>query len=400
MSHDFMSFVPGRRPHVVLINIWRVVNAKGGAEKVFCDMANALVRRGFEVSAICFDESNGLPGYPLDSAVRFINAHKGITHSLLDGKFALKVRGWSLNKKQRKINRIELKYRKQQEGIKKVLDCLKNVDIFISFQTQTTFILRQLLDIKTPIVTMLHGNPSYYWNHSSFSIYKSAVEKSTVIQVLLPEFVEEARQYVKDVPLVVIPNIAPQYDESADIRQRKIINVARLDPQKNPELLVRAFALLKDEFPDWVCEWWGETSVNPILTKKIENLIEKEGLESRFLLKGVTDDVPSKLRDASIFAFPSVFEGFGIALAEGLAMGLPAVGCKNCPAVNTLIRDGENGLLTDSTPEGYAEALARLMKDEDLRYRLGRQGKEDMKAYSADFVWSSWEKLILGLICK
>ena len=81
-------------------------------------------------------------------------------------------------------------------------------------------------------------------------------------------------------------------------------------------------------------------------------------------------------------------------------MGLPAVGCKNCPAVNTLIRDGENGLLTDSTPEGYAEALARLMKDEDLRYHLGRQGKEDMKAYSADFVWSSWEKLILGLICK
>lgn len=400
MSHDFMPFFPGRRPHVVLINTWRVVNAKGGAEKVFCDMANALVRRGFEVSAICFDENNGLPGYPLDSAVRFINAHNGITHSLLDGKFALKVRAWSLNKRQRKINRIELQYRKQRDGIKKVLDCLKNIDIFISFQTQTTFVLRQLLGIKTPIVTMLHGNPSYYWNHSSFSIYKNVLEESSAIQVLLPEFVEEARQYVKDVRLVVIPNVAPQYGESADMRQRKIVNVARLDLQKNPELLVRAFALLKNKFPDWVCEWWGETSVDPDLTRKIKNLIVKEGLEDRFLLKGVTNDVPSKLRNASIFAFPSVFEGFGIALAEGLAMGLPAVGCKNCPAVNSLIRDGENGLLTDSTPEAYAEALAKLMNNEDLRYRLGAQGKEDMKAYSADFVWGSWEKLILDLICK
>ena len=40
---------------VVLVNTWRVVNAKGGTEKVFCDMANALDLMGYNVTAICLD---------------------------------------------------------------------------------------------------------------------------------------------------------------------------------------------------------------------------------------------------------------------------------------------------------------------------------------------------------
>ena len=387
-----------RRLHVVLIDIWRVVNAKGGAEKVFCDMANALARRGFDVSAICFDENKGLPGYPLDETVRFINAHDGVNHSLFDGKFAIKVRSWSPSKNQRKINRFLLTYRKHQEGIGRALERLKDVDIFISFQLQTTFVLRRLLDVKTPIVTMLHGNPGFYCNSTLFPFLKNSLEELSVVQVLRPEFVEEARKYIKNVPIIVIPNVAPQYNESSNLRKKKIINVARLDPEKDPALLVRAFALLKDQFPDWTCEWWGETSINPSLTKQIEELIAREGLEKRFLLKGVTNDVSKQLRDASIFAFPSETEGFSLALAEGFAMGLPAVGRKDCPSVNTLIRDGENGFLTDSTPEAFAQGLARLMQSEELRRRFGAQGKEDMKVFSADRVWGAWEKLIHDLV--
>lgn len=390
----------GRRLHVVLINIWRVVNAKGGAERVFCDMANALSRQGFEVSAICFDRNKGLPGYPLDSPVQFINAHEGIRKTFCDRKFLVKIRCWSLSREQREINRFVEKFLKQRRGLETALGCLNDVDVFISFQTETTFILRELLKIKLPIVTMLHGNPSCYWGYPSFRFYKKAIEESSVVQVLRPEFVAEARQYVKKVPIIVIPNVAPKYTESASLQRKKIINVARLDLQKDPELLVRAFSLLKDVFPDWICEWWGETSVNPSLTNHIKELILREGLEDRFLLKGTTNDVPSELLNASIFAFPSVFEGFPIALAEAFAMGLPAVGRNDCPSVNTLIQDGRNGFLTDPTPEAFAKGLSRLMESEELRLRLGTQGKKDMKAYSADCVWGAWTKLICELAHK
>lgn len=396
-NKSFSKIIPKCRRHVVLINNWRVVNAKGGTEKVFCDMANALVRRGFEVSAICFDEKKGLPGYALDSSVRFINAHDYVTHTFFDGKFLTKVRAWSPIKKQRKFNRIVLESRKQKEGIGRVLRGLQNVDIIISFQLSATFILRRLLDVKVPIVTMLHGNPAWFCKSSSFPFLKSAVEESKVVQVLRPEFVEEVRQYMEKVPVTVIPNVAPHFDESANLQSKKIINVARLDPQKCPELLVRSFALLKDRFPDWSCEWWGETSLKPTVTKDIEELIEKEGLKDRFKLKGATDDVQSKLRDASIFAFPSAYEGFSLALAEAFAMGLPAIGRNDCPSVNTLIRNEKNGLLVDPTAESFAEGLAKLMESEELRRRLGKQAKEDMKEYSADRVWGTWEQLIFEL---
>ena len=136
------------RLHVVLIDVWRVVNAKGGAEKVFCDMANALASQGFEVSAICFDENKGQPGYPLDSSVRFINAHNDSSDSFFDKKFVEKMRAWSFNNTQRKINRFILKTRKYQEGIQRVLGRLKKVDIFISYQCETTFVLREFCKVR------------------------------------------------------------------------------------------------------------------------------------------------------------------------------------------------------------------------------------------------------------
>lgn len=58
------------------------------------------------------------------------------------------------------------------------------------------------------------------------------------------------------------------------------------------------------------------------------------------------------------------------------------------------------GFLTDATPEAFAEGLAKLMRNEELRRQLGSQGKEDMKVYSADRVWRTWEELIFELVRK
>lgn len=61
---------------ILLLNTYRVVNAKGGTEKVFCDMANAMAEKGHEVFAVCLDENQGLPGFQLDERVIFLNAHQ------------------------------------------------------------------------------------------------------------------------------------------------------------------------------------------------------------------------------------------------------------------------------------------------------------------------------------
>ena len=58
---------------IMLVNFLKVVNSAGGAERVFCNMSNEFVRRGYEVYAVCCDWEAGKPFYELDRRVNFIN---------------------------------------------------------------------------------------------------------------------------------------------------------------------------------------------------------------------------------------------------------------------------------------------------------------------------------------
>lgn len=381
--------------NITLVNTWRVINAKGGTEKIFCDMANALTQRGHNVTAICIDKNEGLPGFPIDSRVHFINAyHTKLPLSLL--KPVRKLRALSLSKEERKSKRVAveadmLAYKLQQALVK------VPTDIFVSFQVGTTYALKKMGNDSVPVVTMLHGKPDGYFPSHIPQTIKSATEASAVVQVLRPEFVGELLAILPSATITVIPNWVPQFQASANRRERTIICVGRISPEKRQELLIKAFALIKDEFPMWKLDLWGETHYNRKYTDTVKSVIMSNGIENRVRLCGTTDNIPQQLMNSSIFAFPSKTEGFPLALTEAMSMGLPSVGCKECSSVNTLIHDGENGFLCDHTPESLAEALSKLMSDESLRVHLGNAAKEDMKEYAPERVWDQWENLLLSL---
>ena len=127
-------------------------------------------------------------------------------------------------------------------------------------------------------------------------------------------------------------------------------------------------------------------------------MIQKAGLKERILLKGVTDDIPSKLLNADILAFPSAFEGFSLALGEGMSIGLPAIGFKSAPSVNEIIIDGQTGILSDDGADAFAEALERLMRDKDLRVRMGKAAKEEMAEFAPEKIWDKWEELMNNVV--
>ena len=77
-----------------------------------------------------------------------------------------------------------------------------------------------------------------------------------------------------------------------------------------------------------------------------------------------------------------------------MSAGLPVIGYKNCPAVNELIKDGENGYLCEDGVNAFAQALDKLMSDEKLRKKMGKAAKEDMTQYAPEKIWDMWEKLI------
>ncbi|MBO7332472.1 MAG: glycosyltransferase, partial [Alphaproteobacteria bacterium] len=120
---------------------------------------------------------------------------------------------------------------------------------------------------------------------------------------------------------------------------------------------------------------------------------KEKGIDDRIFFHGYTQDVKSAYRNADINAFPSVSEGFALGLADGMAHGLPSIGFATTSSVNEMIRDGENGFLVNSVDE-FAEKLALLIKDKDLRIRLGKQAVQDMKPYAPENIMDAWDNLI------
>lgn len=134
--------------------------------------------------------------------------------------------------------------------------------------------------------------------------------------------------------------------------------------------------------------------------RKITEAIRRYRVEDRFVMCGVTDNVKAELLRSSIFAFPSSFEGFSMALGEAMAAGLPANGRQDCPSVNDFIRDGIDGYLVEPSTAALAQALERLMGDRELRARFGDNAKARVAEYSEDAVWGTWSRLIDELTGK
>ena len=162
------------KAHIVLIDVWRVINAKGGTGRVFCNMANELLARGYAVTAICFDKEQGQPGYQVSKGVNLVNAYeKG---GFFQGHLWKMLSCFSLDKDVRKKKRLLFKDTQMASSIGKVISELKQVDLFISFEPEATFILRDLLGISKPVVTMYHlPIPKFEESFDFKYFFKSAV---------------------------------------------------------------------------------------------------------------------------------------------------------------------------------------------------------------------------------
>ena len=177
------------------------------------------------------------------------------------------------------------------------------------------------------------------------------------------------------------------------------------DPERGITLSMRS----KEEAHDY--RYMPEPDLPPIVTSAEEietirrelpelpdarrsRLMDEAGLSARIRFCGTTHDVPHVLEGADLYVMPSAREGFGMALAEALSMGLPAVGFRSCIAVRALLRDGESGLLAADGAEALAEKMAVLMRDRDLRVRMGRAARASMRVYAPEMIWGRWEDLM------
>lgn len=384
--------------NILLANLTKMVGDSGGMAKVTCAFAHEMKVRGHRVSLVYSDVQTGDFYYPLDKDIPAydIRHYKGKSISY----------PWYLKVKRefyRTFDKQKARTVNDEFAASFLLDHLKDVlqtvqpDVIVSFQPAASKMLLCDLQTKIPVITMSHGDPEDYF-HTYPKEEIPALEKSAVCQVLLPSFEKHLKDHLPNVKTVVIGNAIPQYDVQADLSAQKdtykILFVGRLSKNhKRPHLLIEAFAGLADEFPNWNVELWGAED-GKAYYKELQLLIKKHHLENRVFLKGPTNDVPSVLQQGDIFAFPSAYEGFGLALGEAMSMGLPAVGYKSCSAVNELIKDGENGYLCDDGVEPLKIALQKIMKNQQIRMQMGKGAKISMEKYSSKAIWNEWSILL------
>lgn len=247
---------------------------------------------------------------------------------------------------------------------------------------------------------MFHSVPSIYIESEEWSLLQKSVNESSALTVLMPNFVEMAKNALSKVPIICIPNAVQQFKRPSQLDGKSIVCLARLNSEKRIDLLLMAFNLIKEKFPDWSVDIYGELNKDLRYKEKVIKLHQALSLEGRVNFHGIAPDVELVLNEASIFAFPSMFEGFGLALVEAMSKGLAVVACKDCSAVNVIVEDGVNGLLVEPNPEALATALEQLILDKNLRKRLGSHARLTALNYAPEKIWPKWNNLIMKVVNK
>lgn len=173
-----------------------------------------------------------------------------------------------------------------------------------------------------------------------------------------------------------------------------IIWVGRLDPVKGLDLLLHALAAMTQKRNAHLL-LVGDGSERT----RLEALARSLQLQSRVHFLGPRNDVPSLLKMADIFAFPSRTEGLPNALLEAMAAGKPIV-TTDVPGCRDLIAHEQTGLLVPygDTP-ALAAALSRLLGDANLARRLGDSAQNKVAAqWSAASTWNSYEVLYRSVL--
>lgn len=186
-----------------------------------------------------------------------------------------------------------------------------------------------------------------------------------------------------------IPNalhVVPR--EYAELSAPVVVRLGRLDYDKGQDMLLDAWARLAR--PDWTLRIYGSGKEEASLHAQTAEL----GLTASVEWPGATSDIETALCGGSIFALTSREEGFPLAIVEAMAYGLPIVAFDCAPGITELVTDGVDGIVVPAgNTAAFADALRRLMDDEELRRAMGRAARASVQRFAPHLVADRWEEL-------
>lgn len=186
----------------------------------------------------------------------------------------------------------------------------------------------------------------------------------------------------------VIPDPLPfTPSQVSPLTEKRVIVVARYSHEKGIDLLLQAWAEVEKQCADWRLDVFGEGD-----TVSYEHLIDELAIDrSRCKLNGCTNEIEHEYQKSSVAVCSSRFEGFGLAIVEAMACGLPVVSF-NCPwGPQEIISNGENGLLVEKdNSKELAKKILWMIEHTDERFRMGKTARETALRYKKSEIMRLW----------
>jgi len=330
----------------------------GGAERVMSELANNWSNRGHEVILVLL--AKGTRAYLLHKNIRVIELgfeNPGILKRFF---YELKVL-------------FELRNFLRIESPDFVLSFMCKYNVFTllsaSFLNLNVYVSdRNNPKNKLPLIISVLRKLTY--RYANGIVAQTSLAKETIEKQTGNKNIRVIANPLKNITLY--PNIT---------REKIILNIGRLDPQKGQKYLLEIFS--KSDLVDWKLVILGSGN----LLEPLQVQAKKLGIEDRVVFQGNVSDVDKWLARSSIFAFTSLYEGFPNALAEAMAAGLPSISFDCDTGPRELIKNEDNGFLVPlGDVKTFMYKINLLAEDSNIRNKLGSNAMNIRYNLKVDFI--------------